>query len=52
MLRMECMTETEEVRVIFYLTECFETRKVVIMFPILIKKKSAVGYELIFPEVT
>ena len=40
MLHMEYMIGTEEIRVIFYITERFEIGKAVIMFPSLIKKIS------------
>lgn len=38
MPHMECMIGTEEIRVIFYITEYFEIGKAVIKFPILVKK--------------
>ena len=38
MPHMECMIGTEEIRIIFYITECFEIGKAVIMFPILVQK--------------
>lgn len=35
-LHVECMIVLEEIRAIFYITECFEIG--IIMFPILVKK--------------
>ena len=39
MPHVECMIGTEEIRVILYITECFEIGKA-IMFPVLVKKIS------------
>lgn len=38
MPHMECMTDREEIRIIFYITECFEIGKTFTMFPIPVKK--------------
>lgn len=40
MPHVECMIGTEEIRVIFHITECFEIGKAVIRFPILVKKST------------
>lgn len=38
MPHIECMIGTEEIRTIFYIAECSEIGKAVIMLPILVKK--------------
>lgn len=37
---LEYMTGTEELRVIFYIAECFETVMVITMLPVLVKEIS------------